>query len=108
RLSWREDETNRNERYLRNYIRLNLIPKISDEDKAGLVKISSESAERNEKIDMIIGKIFADNDEISRSWFASLSHELSAELVAYWLRSCGLRLDKETVERLAVSLKTSR
>ncbi len=108
KLTWQEDETNQDEKYLRNYIRHNLVPKMTDGDKAKLLQISSESVERNEVIDMIIGKIFTKNDEISRSWFAGLSHKVAAEIIAYWLRTYGLRLDKDTVERLVISLKTSK
>lgn len=107
-LAWREDETNLDEKYLRNYVRHSLINKLSETQKSQLLKISSESKAMNEEIDRLVTELFLDKGEISREVFAGLSHSLSAEIIAGWLRKEGLSFDKKAVERIVVGLKTAR
>lgn len=107
-LVWREDATNQDERYLRNYVRHNLVGKLSDEQKNKLLKISSESKAVNEEIDILLTELFLDKGEISRELFASLSHSLCAEIIAGWLRKEGLSFNKKTVEQIVVGLKTAK
>lgn len=105
-LKWHEDETNQDTKYLRNYIRHNLIAKLTESQKKELLEISRQSQARNKQIDELIYAMF-EQAGISRSLFAGLSHALSLEITAAWLRRAGLRLDRKTIERLTIKLKTA-
>jgi tRNA(Ile)-lysidine synthase len=107
-LQWREDETNADEKYFRNYVRHRLISRLSSEQKNQLLDISKLSRARNQEIDKLLAETFINKTEISRSLFAGLGHEVSSEIVAAWLRKEGVRLDKKTVESLVIKLKTVR
>lgn len=105
-LAWREDETNQDDKYFRNYVRHNIADKLSSKQKESLLKISGRSKGLNEEIDKLVGELFLKKGEISRTVFSNLSHDVSAEIIAGWLRKEGLGFDKKTVERIVVSLKT--
>lgn len=106
-LKWREDETNAQPKYLRNYIRHKLIVKLTDEQKENLLVISKQASSRNEEIDGLLTRLFAGKNEFPRSLFGSLNHGVSSEIVAYWLRREGVRVDKKTIGRLVIKLKTA-
>lgn len=107
-LAWRDDETNLDEKYLRNYVRHNLITKLSEAQKNELLKISSESKAKNEEIDHLVAELFLKKGGISRRLFAGLGHDLSSEIIAEWLRKEGVNFDKKTIERVVVQLKTAK
>lgn len=107
-LAWREDETNLDEKYLRNYVRHNLITKLSEAQKNELLKISSESKAKNEEIDHLVAELFLKEASMSRKLFAGLGHDLSAEIIAGWLRKEDISFDKKTIERVVVQLKTAK
>lgn len=106
-LKWREDESNQDQKYLRNYIRHNIASKMSVESKQKLLKEINKSVDRTKQIDQIINDS-VDLDRINRTDFVVLPHSVSLELVAAWLRQKKLKIDTKTVERLVVSLKTAR
>lgn len=107
-LAWREDETNIEQKYLRNYVRHTLIKKLSEQQKNELLKISGESKALNEEIDDLVTELFLKKGEISRKLFAGLGHELSAEMIAGWLRKESVGFDKKTIERIVIQLKTAK
>lgn len=107
-LKWQEDETNLDQKYLRNFVRHSLFKNLSKEQKHTLLKISRESMPRNKEIDELIDRLFLQENNISRDWFVSFSHDIASEIVAKWLRSQKIRLDKKTVNRLVIKLKTTR
>lgn len=107
KLEWREDETNKDEKYLRNHVRLNLVPKLSEEHKKALIDISLQSADMNHEIDKIIANLLSVEQKLSRKWLVSLDHNIASEIIAQWLRNNDARLDKKTIERLVIALKTT-
>lgn len=108
-LAWREDETNKDVKYLRNHIRHNLIPKLSKEQKDRLLDLSARVRDKNIEIDKLLDEMFFSGEDagIPRKIFAGLGHDVSTEVMAEWLRRQGVRLDKKTVERLVIQLKTA-
>lgn len=106
-LQWREDETNKDEKYLRNYVRHKLMSRLSNAQKKKLLKLAEEAGERNEEIDAMIDNLLFAKDELPRTWLGSLSHNVAAEVIAQWLRKHGARLDKKTIEKLTIRLKTA-
>lgn len=111
-LQWREDSTNADESYLRNYIRQQIVPRFNEKSRAELLNIIETSAETNSEIDTLLVKYLhtqTDNDSLDRQWFNDLSHAIAREVMAAWLRSHSIRdFDSKTLERLVVAGKTGR
>lgn len=105
-LAWQEDETNKDESYLRNYVRHSLLVKLSGSKKQSLLEISKEWKLKNDEIDQLINDLFFKEDEWPRYEFNILDHNLACEVVANWLRLSDANFDKKTVERLVIQLKT--
>ena len=108
KLSWREDNTNIEERYLRNYIRLNILSRISLEDKKQFIKLMDHQAKLNQQIDEILGSLLKNQGRtLDRGLIRSLPYIESKELVAAWLRANQLiGFSKKTIERLTIAAKT--
>ena len=109
-LQWREDSTNTSTRYLRNHIRHNVLPKISEEERGRLIKIIHHLHGLNQTIDMELMHALHLQpavDSIDRQWFVMLPHAVAREVIAAWLRQQGiLNYDKRTLERLVIAGKT--
>jgi tRNA(Ile)-lysidine synthetase-like protein len=112
KIVWRDDKTNQDPRYLRNYIRLGLSPKLSDTQRRQIVKNIDKVAKNKQELDSLIATLsrsVVKNGYIDRSKFTSLPTELCRELVAYWLREHGMKqFDRRTVERLSLGLKIAK
>lgn len=106
-LSWQEDETNKDQSYLRNYVRHSLLKGLSEKQKNSLLETYRQSLARNEEIDVLIDGLFLKKEEIPRRLFNSLEHKLAAEVIAAWLRKERVPFDQKTIERIVISLKTA-
>jgi tRNA(Ile)-lysidine synthase len=107
KLGWREDETNVDRKYLRNYIRHDLLKKLSDGQKRTLLEISRQTDLTNKQIDDLLGTFFSLKNGISQQRFVSFDHAVAAEIIAKWLREEKVGFDKKTIDRLVVKLKTA-
>lgn len=109
-LVWREDSTNHDSKYLRNYIRLNILPRLGPEGRTNLLKLIAKQRLVNAKLDSLLIKQLSDpTDRLERDWFSGLPHTVAREVMATWLRRQGLvNFDKSTIERAVVAAKTSR
>jgi tRNA(Ile)-lysidine synthase len=110
-LEWREDSTNQNMDYLRNYVRKNVVPKLSDKQRGELVLTITELKKTNEKIDNEIARYLqiteGNSSGIDKNLINSLSHAIACETLAEWLRLNNIRdFDRKTIERLVVAVKT--
>lgn len=110
-LEWCEDSTNQNTDYLRNYVRKNVIPKLSNKQREELVKTITELKHTNDKIDSEIANYLQIKDSnkpnIDKNLINSLSHEMACETMAEWLRLNNIRdFDRKTIERLVIAIKT--
>lgn len=108
KLGWNEDSTNKNTDYARNWIRLNLIPKLSAAQKKQLLQLHEKQKPDNQEIDSIIEKLVdTSENKLDRGALLSTSHSVTKEIVAHWLRANGLReFDKKTIERIVHASKT--
>ncbi len=105
-LIWNEDSTNSDEKYLRNYIRINIMPKL-EYDKSILLEINKKIEELYHEIDMRILVLLPKQNLVSRSWFVSLPFCVQREFFRTWLVRCGVEdIDSKTIERLVVLAKT--
>lgn len=111
-LSWNEDSTNKDTKILRNYLRLKIIKKMSDEERSRWLDILNSALKVNTKLDFEIQNLLRrglhkDQPVLSRSWFIMLPYDISKEVLLSILYKIGLKdIDKKTIERLTVQIKT--
>jgi tRNA(Ile)-lysidine synthase len=111
-LSWNEDSTNDDTSYLRNYVRLQLLPKFSNDDKKRLLGIINQTGQFNQEVDKELSdqlSMHLDDEGLDRNWFIMLPHSVAKEIMATWLRREGLAaFDRKTIERAVIASKTFR
>lgn len=111
-LAWREDPSNNTDRYTRNYIRHNILPKFSEGHKAQMLILIKDLQKLNEEMDAHITNLLHAQPELSkldRRWFINLPHDISKEVAHAWLQKHNVRnLTRKTIERLIVQMKTGR
>lgn len=111
-LNWREDPSNNDLRYRRNYIRAKILPKFSAGQRAQMLILIDELMQTNQELDAhIINLLHAQTKlrEVDRGWFIHLPHDIAREVVHALLRRLGVRnLERKTVERLIIAMKTAK
>lgn len=109
-LIWREDSTNLDIMFRRNYVRQQIIPRLDAGARARLLDIIADNLRINQELDQeLINQLHYQQQAhtINKTWFASLPHAVAREVMATWLREHGLSsFDKRTLERLTVMAKT--
>lgn len=105
-LKWREDSTNQDETILRNWVRKNIVPKLSDEQREQLVKIYESAEGSNSEIESILASL-VDSNKLDKSLLINLEHKEATELVAHWLRENGVReFSSKQIEMIVINAKT--
>ncbi len=111
-IAWREDSTNSDTDYLRNYVRHRLLPRFDDEHREQLLGIIDRAHATNAELDTVLGAELERRRKsggLDRMWFVQLPHPVARETLAAWLRDEGIRdFDSKTLERLVVAAKTAR
>lgn len=111
-LAWREDPSNNTDRYTRNYIRHHILPKFSEGHKAQMLILIKDLQMLNEEADRHIVNMLHSQPGLSmlnRRWFINLPHDISKEVAHAWLQRHNIRnLNRKTIERLIVQMKTGR
>jgi tRNA(Ile)-lysidine synthase len=113
-LTWREDSTNQNTRYLRNHIRHNIMPHFTASQRQQLLSEIALLGSLNQQIDQAINELIPhfvreQLSHIERKTFIGLPHAVAREVMAAWLRGQGIKdYDTKTLERLVVVAKTYR
>jgi tRNA(Ile)-lysidine synthase TilS/MesJ len=108
-LTWREDATNQDLSYFRNYIRHRLLSKFSEEDNRKLVTIVTSLTATNQQLDrLLVNQLHQQGKagKIDRVWFNHLPHKVALEVMATWLRVNKAGFDSKVLERLVVAAKT--
>lgn len=112
KLQWHEDATNSDTRYLRNYIRSNIMPLLSATDREAIIVNIDKIAKLEPKITELTAKLsqkVIDNEVIDRHKFTMLPALVASELVVRELRRRRVRdFDKKTIERLSTIIKTGK
>ena len=104
KLSWREDSTNHDERYTRNYIRHRLLVRFDTRARQQLLAIIERQQSINTELDQLLA---VGAGALDRSWFMSLPHDVAKEVMATWLRQNGIAdFDRQTIDRLTIQAKT--
>jgi len=120
KLKWREDSTNKDNRYLRNYVRNELIPSMKEQDPEAIpylmdsnTSLSDVNKEIQEELEIIIeentisGK---DRVGIPRTWLIMLPNEVGREVLYESVRKLdsNIELDKKNIESMLVFSKTAK
>lgn len=108
-LEWREDSTNQDRKYLRNYIRHELLTRLDETALHRLRLLIHEAHSRNAEIDQLLAELLAGQParRLDRQWFIMLPHAVAREIMAAWLRQAGVaNFDRKLLERLVVAGKT--
>lgn len=109
KLQWREDPTNQDTHYQRNYVRHQILPHFSLDDRAKLVSMVTGLEVTNRQLDAALARLLnTQANIINRQWFGRLPHSVAREMMAAWLRSNDIRgFDRKTLERLVTAAKTA-
>lgn len=109
RLQWREDSTNSDDKYLRNYVRHRLLSRFQAEHRTQLHDLIKQSRRTNRQLDgLLINYLHAqpDIDHLHRHDFIMLPHNTAREVLAMWLRLHGIGdFNRRTLERLVHAAK---
>lgn len=105
-IIWQEDSTNSDEKYMRNYVRLNIMPKLESRFE-DFLEINNKVEKLFFDIDSRITLILPKQNLISRSWFIGLSFSVQKELIRAWLVRCGVvEIDSALINRVVIASKT--
>lgn len=108
-ITWREDSTNQDEAYARNYIRAHIMPRLGEAGKKALLQHIMRAAVTNAEIDTLLHMMVPKGDVLNRAWFIALPHALSREVMATWLRQHAVRdFDRKLLERLVTQAKVAQ
>lgn len=114
-LTWREDSTNMDQSYKRNYVRHSILSKAKAKSPAEyhkLVALLRRQRELNHAIDGYLEALLhtqPSRASLRRADVISLPYQVAAELVAEWLRGNGKRqLSRWLVDRLTIAVRTAR
>jgi len=111
-LDWREDSTNTNPLYLRNHIRLHILPRLSSKERQKLLAILAKAETINTELDLLISdclELKNNSGKLDRKWFIILPHNVAKEVMATWLRNHDLQqFNRKTLERLTLAAKTAQ
>lgn len=105
-LQWREDSTNTDERFLRNYIRLNVMP-LLETRRRDLLHINSNIEKLYHDIDLRIANVLYGQHVLSRTKFIYFPYRVQLEITRAWLVQKGIReLDRKIIDRVTLAIKT--
>ena len=105
-LLWHEDSTNTDENYLRNYIRLNITPKL-ETARQQLLTISESIDRLYLDIDMRISGIIYGKRTLYRPNFVYFPYIVQKEIMRAWLVKTGVsEIDRQLIERATIAAKT--
>lgn len=109
-LHWREDTTNQDQRYTRNYIRHTIMPRFTPRQRERLLQHITRARRLNDALDHALTNALHMQpaySQLNRQWFISLPYAVSAEVMAAWLRARTIRnFDQKLIHQLVVAAKT--
>ncbi|MCA9349370.1 tRNA lysidine(34) synthetase TilS [Candidatus Saccharibacteria bacterium] len=114
-LVWRDDSSNTDNKYLRNYIRNNIVPKLSSDQRDHLLHHINRVQGLNQQIDSLLDNYVTHhsyrrgNRVYSRSWFNQLPHDFAASVLHHILRNNQVSdYTKKQIDLLVVKIKAGR
>jgi tRNA(Ile)-lysidine synthetase-like protein len=111
-LEWREDSTNADIAYMRNYIRHRILPHFAAEHRQQLLQIAERAAAHNAAITEHMTNYLhlqPGTHVLNRHEFMLLPHAVARDVLAEWLLlRTGAELNRKLLERLVVAAKTGK
>jgi tRNA(Ile)-lysidine synthase TilS/MesJ len=111
-LNWREDSTNADDTYLRNYVRHRIVPRFADEHRQALLTIADRAATHNAALQQeLAGYLHLQpaKHTLNRHDFILLPHAVAREVLAEWLLlRANAELSRKLLERLVIAAKTGK
>lgn len=105
-LQWREDPSNTDEKYMRNYVRSTIMP-ILEEHRGSFIAYAKQVGEIYEDVDSRIQLLLPSKNILNRSRFVGCSYNVQREIIRAWLMRCGIEnIDKQLIERVSIACKT--
>lgn len=112
KLAWREDPSNQDTKYLRNYVRHEILAKTNAASREELLDIISANKELNQKLDKELTNqlhLQPASRTLARHYFIMLPHRVGLEVLATWLRANEVSdYDAKKLAILAAAAKTAR
>ena len=112
KLAWNEDSTNYSPEYLRNYLRLKIIPRLTAMQRENLIYNIDKVAITNKTLDeqiATLSHLIYQNKQIDRDGFSALPSDVGRELLVHWLRIAGTgEFDRRTIGKLSMAIKTAK
>lgn len=109
-LVWREDSTNQDTRYLRNYVRRHVVPKFSSQQRQQFLDHIHKSHTLHDKLETELTNhlhLHPGLSELDRHWFIMLPHAVAKEVLVTWLRRHQVQdISSAMLERLVIAAKT--
>jgi tRNA(Ile)-lysidine synthetase-like protein len=109
-LPWREDSTNQDISYLRNYIRHRLAPQFSAAQRHEFLQHIQRTHKLHNELEVALVNhlhIHPKIDKLDRHWFIMLPHKVAKEVMAAWLRKHNVQdISNKKLERLVIAAKT--
>lgn len=109
-LVWREDSTNADTRYARNYVRQHIIPKFSAAQRQELLHHITQLGPVQQELEQLLVDylhLHPGQSELNRHWFIMLPHAVSREVMLVWLQRHQVTdITSKTLERLVRAAKT--
>jgi tRNA(Ile)-lysidine synthase len=109
KLTWREDQTNYTEAYFRNWVRINIVPKLTNGQRSDLLSKQELAQQNNQVIDAMLDAYINPQhpSTLNISDITQLPHAVALELIAHWLRVNRVpEVDSKLVERVTLGSKT--
>lgn len=108
KLSWQEDETNQDIRYLRNYVRLNMVTRLSSKSKQELLSLHDQQVIVREHINRELKQNLANARtkrlfEYSRYFFVNVDSIVAQELLKYITNAT-----RPQLSRALIAIKTAK
>ncbi len=111
-LEWREDSTNSDPKYLRNYVRLHIVPRMDSEAREALLATSKRASELNDAIQTLVDEYLqaqSSPNVLNRAQFTALPSEVASEVLVQWLRTrTAVTISKQLVARLYEAILNGR
>lgn len=109
-LTWREDSSNTDTKYTRNYIRHEILPRLSPAKQKVLLRHLQKLREIDIELEQeLINHLHLHpaTDELDRHWFIMLPHAVAKEVLHNWLTKNKVNnVNQPMIERLVVASKT--
>lgn len=109
KLQWHEDSTNKDDDYLRNYVRHHIMSRFDAEARSRLRQLIANTRGVNIQIDEMLAHqlhLQPSHESLDRQWFIMLPHSVAVEIIAAWFRSRdGISFDRKLLERIVIAAK---